>query len=786
MPSVAKRKLSEQPIVDAILDRDRFPVLRSGLDELDVTKRNPTVGIQALAKKVGGILQTGLGPNAEKSLLKEFRFFRKADRDADDYGGACFETDIDYSTCCTRTVAIIEFYRESNTEPFRYQELTCVYDSSPTPAGRAYIDGSFTGDLNPSKFVVSDSLEAQVANIPILDPTKTDYVAGTVVQYTINGEIFLYKAAAAGGPFAAPTSPDGAGTADWLAVAKAGVGLTQYHTLGFLQNVLATGPDFVPGLRYDTVGDWNGSGDPDQMVYVRAATATTFEGFGELVKDGVHSLVEVDVAAGTAVPVQVDLSQYATKQQIADLIGAAPAALDTLAEIAAQLQADEQGTAAILVTQQQHTQQIAALQTQGGRSRGPWLAATDYKKFDWVIQNDITYYAKADFTSGATFDATKWTQFGAGLTPAQVLALNPLTYPVMGVNVNGLKGYDTLEAAAAAQCFDTTLNRSVTITKTFTFLGTLRANGSELRIPDGLSVKITVGNTLFGVSATATGPNATGQLLVYGASATADVVSAIECPQLVDCQINCAVRGTDKNGQGITARGNTELANVVGTAQLYLYDLGRYLSADGGIVVNDRRPERFAAGGGGGGTSYTLPAATDTRLGGVKVGSGLAVTADGTLSVSGGGGGGGLPTVYFQAYAAGDQGVASQTIELIRYDSLKRQTGATASTGFQADGSYLAPVTGLYAVGGALQFQPNASGTGVVYMLAYVNDQRVEDMFIIGAPSNGEYYGSSGIKDIWLSAGDRLTLKTWNSCNGGVLKNGNTRSSFYARLVATS
>jgi hypothetical protein len=35
---------------------------------------------------------------------------------------------------------------------------------------------------------------------------------------------------------------------------------------------------------------------------------------------------------------------------------------------------------------------------------------------------------------------------------------------------------------------------------------------------------------------------------------------------------------------------------------------------------------------GGGGTSYTLPAATATVLGGVKVGAGLAVTADGTLS----------------------------------------------------------------------------------------------------------------------------------------------------------
>ena len=42
--------------------------------------------------------------------------------------------------------------------------------------------------------------------------------------------------------------------------------------------------------------------------------------------------------------------------------------------------------------------------------------------------------------------------------------------------------------------------------------------------------------------------------------------------------------------------------------------------------------------GGGGGGSYVLPTATANRLGGVKVGSGLEVTSDGTLSTSGGGG----------------------------------------------------------------------------------------------------------------------------------------------------
>lgn len=57
---------------------------------------------------------------------------------------------------------------------------------------------------------------------------------------------------------------------------------------------------------------------------------------------------------------------------------------------------------------------------------------------------------------------------------------------------------------------------------------------------------------------------------------------------------------------------------------------------------------QIAGGGfpdsGGGGGSYTLPPATASTLGGVKVGSGLSVTSDGTLSTSGGGGGSFDPT----------------------------------------------------------------------------------------------------------------------------------------------
>lgn len=45
------------------------------------------------------------------------------------------------------------------------------------------------------------------------------------------------------------------------------------------------------------------------------------------------------------------------------------------------------------------------------------------------------------------------------------------------------------------------------------------------------------------------------------------------------------------------------------------------------MIVN-----KYTNGGGGG---YVLPTATDTRLGGVKVGSGLTIDSGGTLSADG-------------------------------------------------------------------------------------------------------------------------------------------------------
>jgi hypothetical protein len=156
-PSLPQRKLSQDTVFTNLKDGDRVVVLRTPLDEPVPEKRNGTAGLATLAAAVADHLPGGLpSPNNSKSLVKEFRFFRKVDRDndPDGYGGACFETDLDWSKCCTLTVCKIEKYRTSDTEDLRRQDLECVYDPAPTdPTHLAYVDGSFTGLRNPCKFV---------------------------------------------------------------------------------------------------------------------------------------------------------------------------------------------------------------------------------------------------------------------------------------------------------------------------------------------------------------------------------------------------------------------------------------------------------------------------------------------------------------------------------------------------------------------------------------------------------------------------------------------------------
>lgn len=82
--------------------------------------------------------------------------------------------------------------------------------------------------------------------------------------------------------------------------------------------------------------------------------------------------------------------------------------------------------------------------------------------------------------------------------------------------------------------------------------------------------------------------------------------------------------------------------NVEGRLHLQLYEnkglkhqpsQGFYVGVDGTTVTYDQNGNLQASGGG----SYTLPIASSSTLGGIKVGSGLSIENDGTLNASGGG-----------------------------------------------------------------------------------------------------------------------------------------------------
>jgi hypothetical protein len=159
---------------------------------------------------------------------------------------------------------------------------------------------------------------------------------------------------------------------------SATVKLYQGLTLAAAQAALAAAPPTVlPGLLYGISSpDWDGLSTP-ATVYVAGLNAGAFGLVGVLLRAGVYSAVLVNVGAGTTGPLGDAYTKAETDaqraddtaawqqadaelaQHITDLIGGAPAALDSLAEIVAQLQADEAGAAAMFATLQQHTQQIA-------------------------------------------------------------------------------------------------------------------------------------------------------------------------------------------------------------------------------------------------------------------------------------------------------------------------------------------------------------------------------------------------------------------------------------------
>lgn len=104
-------------------------------------------------------------------------------------------------------------------------------------------------------------------------------------------------------------------------------------------------------------------------------------------------------------------------------------------------------------------------------------------------------------------------------------------------------------------------------------------------------------------------------------------------PSQQDYTLQISADGTNYSDLFTVSAGQTKMVTNVANGSYY-----RMKNNASEVSINWRTQCNDGQGGGGGGSQYILPPATQQTLGGIKVGSGLTVQADGTLSANGGGG----------------------------------------------------------------------------------------------------------------------------------------------------
>ena len=137
--------------------------------------------------------------------------------------------------------------------------------------------------------------------------------------------------------------------------------------------------------------------------------------------------------------------------------------------------------------------------------------------------------------------------------------------------------------------------------------------------------------------------------------------------------------------------------------------------------------DRLGQGGGGSGSGYTLPVATQSTLGGVKIGSGITIDSGGTISVEGGQGGAGLVHLETLSGATGETNVVYECD-----DELFWWNENSGYTGFWANGKTTSD--SLNALFDGLTFSTPPQGTvlmtfgtkyNTTYLLMFAGDTLV-------------------------------------------------------------
>ena len=174
----------------------------------------------------------------------------------------------------------------------------------------------------------------------------------------------------------------------------------------------------------------------------------------------------------------------------------------------------------------------------------------------------------------------------------------------------------TLSGALAASNLTGTIAAARLPTATTGALGAVKVDGTTITITDGVISSTAVG----GGSGTVTS-------ITAGTGLTSSTGSAITTTGTLS--IDTSVVTTNTGSQTLT---NKTLNSPIITGSL---TAGGSTGTNGYVLTSTGSGVQWAASAGGGGGNYSLPIASSSVLGGIKIGNGLTIAGDGTVDVVG-------------------------------------------------------------------------------------------------------------------------------------------------------
>jgi hypothetical protein len=216
--------------------------------------------------------------------------------------------------------------------------------------------------------------------------------------------------------------------------------------------------------------------------------------------------------------------------------------------------------------------------------------------------------------TGTAGQLTYYASSTTAVSPLTALTWNSGTTTLA---LTGTFSATTLSGSLAASNLTGTIAAARLPTATTSALGAVKVDGSTITI-DGNGV----------ISSTASGGGSgTVTSITAGTGLTSSTGSAITTTGTIS--VDTSVVATLTGSQTLT---NKTLNSPVVTGSL---TAGGSTGTSGYVLTSTGSGVQWAASAGGGGGNYTLPIASSSVLGGIKIGSGLQIAGDGTVDVIG-------------------------------------------------------------------------------------------------------------------------------------------------------